>query len=126
MGWKQIGNHRYFYLSKREGDRVVSEYVGRSEAGGLMAHIKQLDRVERDERRAEEQAEREAAEREEREIAAWFDGIEAVATGAMLAAGFHKHHGQWRRRRDGGDERRDGGQTPHDGGGQTPGEDDLG
>jgi hypothetical protein len=112
MGWKRTGNHSYFYRSRREGGRVVSEYIGRGEVTSLCTQLDQIDRQERDERRAEEQAEREAAEREEREIAAWFDGIEAVAVGAMLAAGFHKHHGQRRRRRNGGDERRGGGQTP--------------
>jgi hypothetical protein len=52
--------------------------------------------------------------------------VEALADGAMLAAGFHKHRGQWRRRRHGGGERHDGGQDPRDGGSQAPCEADLG
>ena len=107
MAWKQIGAHRYFYLSKRVGDRVVSEYIGRGEAGDLLAQLKQLEREECGERRAEKLAEREAAEREERVVADWFDQIETIATGAMLAAGYHKHRGQWRKRRHVGGEHRD-------------------
>jgi hypothetical protein len=126
MGWKRIGNHSYFYRSRRQGGRVVSDYFGRGELGTLSARLAQLDRQERDEQRAEEKAEREAAEREERAIAEWFEAVEDVATAAMLAAGFHKHHGQWRRKRDGGDEWHGGAHTPRDGGGQAPGEDDVG
>jgi hypothetical protein len=36
---------------------------------------------------------------EERAVAEWFDGVQAVADAAMLAAGYHKHKGQWRRKR---------------------------
>jgi hypothetical protein len=126
MGWKQIGNHCYYYRSKREGGRVVSEYVGRGELAALTAQVEQIDRHNREEQRAEEQDEREADEREEREFAAWFDGIETLATGAMLAAGFHKHHGQWRRRRHGRDGHSDDGRHSSDLGGQAPGENELG
>src|SRR4051812_12395459 len=108
MAWKRIGNHSYFYRSRRDGGRVTSEYVGRGESGVLSARLDQLDRRER----AEEKAEGEEAEREERAIRDWFEAVEAVATGAMLAAGFHKHHGQWRRTRHGGDGRHGRAQAP--------------
>lgn len=99
MGWKRIGNHAYFYRSRRAGGRVVSEYVGRGELGALCAHFDHLDRQERARQRAGGKAEREAAGREEQAIRVWFATVEAVAAGAMLSAGFHKHHGQWRRER---------------------------
>ena len=41
---------------------------------------------------------------EDREVADWFERMESLADGALLATGFHKHRGQWRRRRHGGDE----------------------
>ena len=126
MGWKRIGNHSYFYRSRREGGRVVSEYLGRGELGMLTSALDRHDRQERDGRRAEEQAEREEAKRQERAVREWFEAVEVVATGAMLAAGFRKHHGQWRRARHGGDEQHAGGQAPGDDGGQAPGEDDVG
>src|SRR5262249_1558855 len=47
--------------------------------------------------------ERERSDAEERAVADWFDGVQAVADAAMIAAGFHKHRGQWRRRRTMGD-----------------------
>jgi hypothetical protein len=50
----------------------------------LFAQLTELDRQERDERRAEEKAEWEAAEREERRFAEWFEAVEALADGAKL------------------------------------------
>jgi hypothetical protein len=35
----------------------------------------------------------------EKALAEWFDDVQAVADAAMIAAGFHKHNGQWRRKR---------------------------
>ena len=125
MGWKQIGSNRYFYRSRREGGKVVSEYFGQGDSGRLMAEILRFETIERMARRREEKDEREEAAEEDRGIAEWFERVEAVATGAMLAAGFHKHHGQWRRKRHDGIDN-DGDEPTGDGGGETPGQDDLG
>jgi hypothetical protein len=57
------------------------------------------DRQEREAERRERRAEREESDAEERAISDWFDGVQAVADAAMVAAGYHKHKGQWRRRR---------------------------
>jgi hypothetical protein len=102
MGWRRIGNHEYFYRPVRVGGRVVQEYFGRGEAGVLMARIKELDRLEREERRAGELAELETYENAEQQCAAWFAGVQAVARAVLLAAGYHEHRGQWRKRRGGG------------------------
>jgi hypothetical protein len=118
MPWKQIGKHSYYYRSRREHGRVVSEYIGRGKVGSLLAQLSEIERLQAEEKRAEQKAEREGAEQEERSIRAWFDSIEIVADGVMLAAGFHKHHGQWRRKRDG--------ETSRDDRAEAPREDDLG
>lgn len=89
----------YFYRKTRVGGRVSSEYVGSGEVAGLYAA---LDRLQRDERQAEEcqRRERHRAEQAE-ERAAWgllAEGQQLAAL-AMLAAGYHRHKGTWRRRR---------------------------
>jgi hypothetical protein len=43
--------------------------------------------------------------------------VEVVATAAMLAAGYHQHHGQWRRKRHGQGDRQAGRERPGGGGG---------
>lgn len=124
MGWKQIGNNRYFYRSRREGGKVASEYFGSGDSGNLMAGIIRYETVERLARREEEKDDREEASEHDQVFAEWFDKVEAVATGAMLAAGFHNHHGQWRRKRHGQDDH-DRNESPRDGGGESPRKADL-
>jgi hypothetical protein len=58
-----------------------------------------LERLERAAERERERSERSAADAAERAVAAWFEDVQAAADAAMVAAGFHRHKGQWRRRR---------------------------
>jgi len=54
---------------------------------------------EKEEKRKQRRAEREESALEEISVGDWFDGIQAEADAAMIAAGFRKHKGQWRRKR---------------------------
>ncbi len=99
MGWKLINGHRYYYRSERRNGRVVTEYVGDGDCGQLI-ELQQRDfNIRRSLERADRQSEEEASEAGERIVAEWFNGVQAVADAAVAAAGFHKHRGQWRRRR---------------------------
>jgi hypothetical protein len=99
MGWKLINGREFYYRCEREGGRVTTTYLG----GGTLGQLAELlDAEERAERAAEREAariEQEEADAEERAIAEWFDSVQAVADAAMMAAGYHKHRGQWRRKR---------------------------
>ena len=61
-----------------------------------MVAFDRLDRVAEREKLREERQESDA---EETAVSEWFDGVQAVADAAMIEAGFHKHKGQWRRKR---------------------------
>jgi hypothetical protein len=102
MGWKTINGHRYYYKSKREGGRVKSTYFGAGEAGTLMANMVAFERLERVDERERLREERQESDAEETAVSEWFDQIQAAAEAAMIDAGFHKHKGQWRRKRHGG------------------------
>jgi hypothetical protein len=79
---------------------VASIYVGNDDFAQLIARRDEAKRRERLARCAAERAERQKADEEDREIAAWFARVEAVASAAMIAAGFRKHHrSTWRRQR---------------------------
>jgi hypothetical protein len=99
MGWKTIKGRRYYYKSEREGGRVKTTYFEAGESGLLISRLESVDRAERQAERDEWRAEREENRAEEKAIANWFDDVQAVADSAMIAAGFHKHKGQWRRKR---------------------------
>ena len=99
MGWKTIHGRRYFYKSERVGGRVQTTYVGAGESGLLMSLLHSEDRAEAEAEREEKRAEREEYDAEDRAVSEWFDGVQAMADAAMIAAGFHKHKRQWRRKR---------------------------
>lgn len=99
MGWESRRGHRYFYRKRRTGGRVTSAYVGTGEWVEALANLEQADRMERaieHEYRHDERAREQVAEAAFDEVTTL---IEALATGALLAAGYHTHKGTWRRRR---------------------------
>lgn len=100
MGWKRIGNHRYFYRSVRVGDRVRSEYVGRGPGAEAVAALWAVDRAEAEADRVAERARREADRVADRELDRLVSEARAMAEETIKAAGFHNHRGQWRRCRD--------------------------
>ena len=100
MGWENRGKRQYYYRKRREGRRVVSQYVGTGELAALAATLDALDRLQRE-------MECEAWRRQrdvEGEIAAEVDRLDDLVRGitysVLLASGFHTHKGQWRRKRE--------------------------
>ena len=91
----------YYTRSRKEGGRVIREYVG----GGVLGEIAALeDEYER--RRREEEA---AFWKEERErldalvepVVELCDAAEVIASAALIAAGYYKRNrGEWRKRRE--------------------------
>ncbi len=101
MGWETRGEHGPYYTrSRREGGRVVREYVGTGEVAEALAHA---DETIRKSRRAKAECEREDLERA-RQTARTGEDVDAaaeiLARAEMVAAGWHRHKGEWRRRRD--------------------------
>jgi hypothetical protein len=90
----------YYTRSRKEGGKVIREYVG----GGLVGEL--ADRMDVEERRLRE-AEK-VSWREERErldalaapIEELCEAAEVIARAALIASGYHRHNrGEWRKRR---------------------------
>ena len=106
MSWEQGPRGRKYYTrTRRVGGRCVREYLG----SGLLAQAAaEADAV----RRAERQAQA-AARRRERDRLAEADGLVLqlfkaaglVASAVLAASGLHRHGGEWRAKRHGGDGR---------------------
>ena len=100
MGWEPRERGGLYYTrSRREGGRVVREYVGSGEIAEALASadgtIRRARRLERARRRAEvERLEALAAPARELDEAA-----EVLVRAHLLAAGWHRHKGEWRMRR---------------------------
>jgi hypothetical protein len=98
MGWETRGTRRYYYRKRREGQRVVSEYVGTSSSAALIAESDALLRVQswgaRKQRTLEIQQLRDA----DQEINRLLDLCSSLTSAALIIAGYHTHKGQWRRK----------------------------
>lgn len=93
-------NRGYYSRSRRDGQRVIREYVG----GGLLAELaERADQVERDERmvqRAQAHVEREAAARMDTQIDVFCGAAEALVRLALFSDGYRQHdRGRWHRSR---------------------------
>jgi hypothetical protein len=95
MGWDKDG--RYYTRSRREGGRVVREYVGGGAVGELASQLDAIERARREADRAAQRAEREEVETLDAPLAELNDLADLLVRAALLAAGFHQHNrGNWR------------------------------
>jgi hypothetical protein len=92
----------YYYRKRREGDRVVSEYVG----GGLVVDLQQkraeIDKAIREGQAMQLKLERLTAKQIDHALNEFSDLVDTVTKAVLISMGYHQHHRQWRRRRDGG------------------------
>jgi hypothetical protein len=91
----------YYTRSRKEGGRVVREYIG----GGVLGEIAALqDEYERRQREVEAASEKEKRERLEGIMAPideLCEAAEVLARAALVAAGYRRHkRGEWRKSRD--------------------------
>jgi len=86
----------YVYRKRREGERVVSEYVGGSVLD-LMAY--QAEKQQRERKRERLRVVREEIETTDAELDRASAMIDSVVSQALASAGYHYHRGQWRKKR---------------------------
>ena len=102
MGWetRQRGG-RYYTRSRREGGRIVREYIGTGRVAELVAMLDEREREEREAARAEDRERRAQIEATDDLIDALCRGVGTLARATLLAAGYPQHdRGAWRKRRD--------------------------
>jgi hypothetical protein len=100
MTWCRNG--RYFYRSRREGDRVVSEYLGAGAVGEAVARREDARRAQALAARGRERSSQEEARALEATLHDLARASDELLAEALTAAGYHRHHrGEWRLRRQG-------------------------
>jgi hypothetical protein len=101
VGWeKRERGGPYYTRSRREGGWVVREYVGAGLAGRLASEADRIDRERREVRALEEKREREKLEALAAPVLELSLAAEILAHAHLIAAGFHRHKGEWRRARN--------------------------
>lgn len=98
MGWEKRGLGQYYYRKKRVNGRVVSEYVG---SGILAEATLMLDQVEKgktDLEKIEQQIEKEQAAAIDQAVDQNLVSIGELIESTLIAYGYHKVKGEWRKR----------------------------
>ncbi len=99
------GRGLYYTRSRRVNGRVVREYLGSGTVALLAAELDQEERAERRQRAAALKAERDRLAALAAPTEALCDLADGLAAGALLLAGYRRHHrGEWRRQRGKGSE----------------------
>jgi len=96
MAWEK---GRYYTRSRKVKGRVIREYIGGGEIGALAAQLDAIEREQREHERGLWRIEREEIEAFDETIAKVCQMADIIARAAMVAAGFHRRRGEWRRRR---------------------------
>ncbi len=99
MAWEARRGSSYYYRSRRVDGQVRKEYVGKGADAELVA---KADEAAREAVREEYGQLRRFAEEAKPVVGLMKDLDEAVrllTAGSLLAAGYHQHRGNWRKRR---------------------------
>jgi hypothetical protein len=96
MGVESRRSNLYYYRKRREGSRVVSEYVGGGHIGALSATLDAAERAEAKTLAARERGGREADEALDGLLDAIGAALKEAAACELVAAGCHNHKGEWR------------------------------
>ena len=99
MGWEQRGGGSYYYRKVREDGRVRSKYMGNGVLGQICAENDQDEQRDRTAKRDAHRATREAEAEIDRQLADAESAIVAITDTTLYAGGYHKHKGQWRKKR---------------------------
>src|SRR5215207_6682 len=101
MGWESRGRgkRRYYTRSRWVDGRVVREYVGSGLLGEIAALEDEYKRRQREEEAAFWKEEKERLEAGTAFLDELAEVSEVLLRAHLLASGFHKHKGQWRRQR---------------------------
>ncbi len=98
MAWKTRGNRRYYYRSRRVGNRVVSEYCGGGLAGELAAGIDQMRRDKLDRHRHQVRELHAELQHLADDVRGFCCDVGDFTRASLVAGGYYQHRGNWRMR----------------------------
>jgi hypothetical protein len=99
MAWEERNGHYYYYDKVREGGRVVSNYIGKGVASKLIEATNEQNRWEREELRLERRKQKNLDREIDSTIRELSARAKVLTEVVLVASGYHKHKGQWRRKR---------------------------
>src|SRR5688572_6354765 len=101
MAWEDRNGRWYYYRKRRDGRRVVSEYVGTGFAGEIAELFAAEDRHESEYKRRELHKQKAIAHEIDSKTGEMERVTRTITRACLLLAGYHAHKGQWRKLRNG-------------------------
>lgn len=99
MGWEQRGSHQYFYRKQRDGLRVKSIYVGRGEIAKMVSGHQSTSGLFERALRIAYPSKQQKLKEQDAAVEHVYRLVDSITTASVLAAGFHLHRRQWRKKR---------------------------
>jgi hypothetical protein len=99
MAWEERRGRSCYYRKVRQGTRVRSRYVGSGRVAQICAADDAIRRRDQAASRATDRAARQAEAQIDRQLAEAESALAAMTRATLLAAGYHEHKGQWRKKR---------------------------
>ncbi len=100
MAWEtRRGKDAYYTRSKKVDGRVIREYVGTGEFAELCADIDDLTKQQRNFDNTAKRSKRTAAREQEAAMIEYCKTIDQIMIDALIECGYHRHKGEWRRKR---------------------------
>jgi len=100
MAWEKRGNHHYYYRKRREGKRVISEYLGTGDIARLISVLDRDEQMECQYKRDRLRKHKGNAMELTRNVNQLSVAVNGLLRATLLISGYHPHKGQWRRIRD--------------------------
>lgn len=101
MGWEtRERGGPYYTRSRRVNGKVIREYYGGGYIGQIAAKLDEHKRCQREEEAAYWWEERERLESNAAFLREVEETAEILTKASLLAAGYHTHKGEWRRRHE--------------------------
>jgi hypothetical protein len=101
MAWeKRERGGRYYTRSRKVEGRVVREYVGGGLVGELAARVDELEREKHNIKAAKVRLERARVEALIAPVVDLYEAAEVLCHAALVAGGYRRYQGKWRRRRE--------------------------
>ena len=101
MAWEDRNGKYYYYRKRRQGEHVVSEYVGSGFLGAFAEDLDRAERVESEQARAGLKFQKEEAAAMDQQIFQLESSVNTLARAVLLVSGYHPHKRQWRKQRNG-------------------------
>ncbi len=99
MALEQRDGRTYYYRTIREGGKVRRVYLAAGELARIAHERETMNAAAEEERRKREREDLESLKALAAPLRELDEGAEILTRAVLVAAGYHRHKGQWRRKR---------------------------